>query len=103
MPMRLAFNGCATSHRRMRQELLLWDGFFSRTKHQLEQQFGLPSVGKGTLHDVSASATKPASVYDGCHKLTKRVYLASPRALLLVALFVCIYFFDRRCETAALR
>ena len=61
MPMRLAFNGCATSHRRMRQELLLWDGFFSRTKHQLEQQFGLPSVGKETLHDVSASATKPAS------------------------------------------
>ena len=35
-------------------------GFFE-TKHQLEQQFGLPSVGKETLHDVSASATKPAS------------------------------------------
>ena len=37
-------------------------------------------MGKETLHDVSASAAKPASAKVGCQKVGKRVYLASPRA-----------------------
>ena len=46
--------------RASKKSRLTGTGFFE-DKHQLEQQFGLPSVGKETLHDVSASATKPAS------------------------------------------
>ena len=77
-------------------------GFFE-TKHQLEQQFGLPLCGQGNPPRRLALGDETRIGFCRSKKAAKNVIWHPHGRLLLVALFVCIYFFDRRCETAALR
>ena len=59
-------------------------------------------MGKEPLHDVSASATKPASAGSSAKKAAKTEYFGILTGELRTALTVSIYFFYPRCETAAL-
>ena len=82
--------------RRSKKNQMVAGTGFSRTKHQLEQRFGLPSVGKETLHDVSASATKHASASAAKVLTTFYESIWHPHGLIARCTIRLHLFFDRR-------